>query len=897
MMSDGSRQPPTLLLSSALTGVMWAALRRGASGLRVFGFVGGSFLLSAGTDRSVAYCMPPSAQNINGVGNLHAGPDPSRTRFTLASGNPSLKLEDHLVLPQSSPLVTSWSFMDWKLSAGPPSTASAPRSKVAAALLQGTRRPTLLDSSRLQDLPFISAEVSTAEATRWATALDSANGFEQIYTRFRDWSRKAITLAPLAQNPEHLALREDSFTEIDAWDPVAGPNELTFLASTSIAHLVEADSHLPDESFQPRSLARAFLLMGSKDNQAERNDESSTVRLACELLTGILRTDLRSAAPTSACLSSRFVSMMRDVRLPTTFCMQGFSSTSALREFEAAYNYSHASATEARAIEAELFLNIGESYPIFRPLLERFDNGPSAAAEFDRLTSQLLPATLTSSTNLVKLPALSELFSRASWRAALTHLVNTTPDITGESLVTSLIHTQTEVNQDASASGAFSSSTAMPAGAGTSDVASYGSIRDASIADALRAPEADSALAAAASLSGVERVECLIQSGSLLLTRAVLLQEAWLHNKNAILAFCSLDQPYVTPYFASVLTEDPETGQVPSRLSSYNFPARELSILRTRDWSKLDLLGEALNIRRLRYGSSYTKPKEDETYVVDSCLKIIREHGSRLFFGLNLALSPTEGWSFTDGVDKQIRAVEFANTLPKTECLEWITFLSEQFKTNWLDAGGAHYHSKLRTGRPDAPAAQLSEFLPTINPYFTNVDARLKRAEPVAEFRVAFPTMFASEHISLPGTSSAFSLVPKPQPELGGDPNGKKGKGGKQARDQPTGPGSKSKLAMPISATEIWVGGVVFKLDKIAQHYKMPHPDQVCWPVLLTKKQGDAALEICPDHAAHGDLKQAVHKRPANFNLDHIYKHFTRGATAAENKAAGWEKPPKKSKI
>ena len=75
---------------------------------------------------------------------------------------------------------------------------------------------------------------------------------------------------------------------------------------------------------------------------------TGTVRLASELLTGILRTDLRSAAPTSACLSSRFVSMMRDVRLPTTFCMQGFSSTSALREFEAAYNYSHASATEAR---------------------------------------------------------------------------------------------------------------------------------------------------------------------------------------------------------------------------------------------------------------------------------------------------------------------------------------------------------------------------------------------------------------------------------------------------------------------------------------------------------------------------------------------------------------------
>ena len=82
------------------------------------------------------------------------------------------------------------------------------------SVLQGTRRPTLLDSSRLQDIPFISAEISAAEATRWATALDSAKGFEQIYSRFRDWSRRANTLAPLAQNPEHLVLREDSFTII-----------------------------------------------------------------------------------------------------------------------------------------------------------------------------------------------------------------------------------------------------------------------------------------------------------------------------------------------------------------------------------------------------------------------------------------------------------------------------------------------------------------------------------------------------------------------------------------------------------------------------------------------------------------------------------------------------------
>lgn len=89
---------------------------------------------------------------------------------------------------------------------------------------------------------------------------------------------------------------------------------------------------------------------------------------------------------------------------------------------------------------------------------------------------------------------------------------------------------------------------------------------------------------------------------------------------------------------------------------------------------------------------------------------------------------------------------------------------------------------------------------------------------------------------------------------------------------------------------------MVFKLDQIAQHYKVTRPDHVCWPVLLSKKKGEAALEVCPDHANHGDLSQAVHKRPANFNLDYIYKHFTRAATASENKDANWDPPKKKKK-
>ena len=59
-----------------------------------------------------------------------------------------------------------------------------------------------------------------------------------------------------------------------------------------------------------------------------------------------------------------------------------------------------------------------------------------------------------------------------------------------------------------------------------SDSSSYGSVREQSVGDALRSTEAAEALAAAANLTGVERVEGIMQSNSVLLTRAILLQEA-----------------------------------------------------------------------------------------------------------------------------------------------------------------------------------------------------------------------------------------------------------------------------------------------------------------------------------------------------------------------------------
>ena len=110
---------------------------------------------------------------------------------------------------------------------------------------------------------------------------------------------------------------------------------------------------------------------------------------------------------------------------------------------------------------------------------------------------------------------------------------------------------------------------------------------------------------------------------------------------------------------------------------------------------------------------------------------------------------------------------------------------------------------------------------------------------------------------------------------------------------KPSGPGSKASYSYHISPTELFYCGVVLKTDEIAQYAKNA---DLCWPVVMSKKKGGEALELCPDFKAHGGMKAACHIRPKNFDIDHMYKNFTRAPTPDEYKAAGWGGPNKRGK-
>jgi hypothetical protein len=156
---------------------------------------------------SLLCSMPPALL----MGPPPALPAPARTHFTLLVGDPIDKVEDRVELPTTSPMVTSLPFLDWSHEDGPPAISSTSRSAFMVVLLQGSRRPSLLDISQLEELPFISTEVNDDEARIWAFQYDSSGAWNIVHSSFETWKDNAVAFALAANNPAALILTLDSF--------------------------------------------------------------------------------------------------------------------------------------------------------------------------------------------------------------------------------------------------------------------------------------------------------------------------------------------------------------------------------------------------------------------------------------------------------------------------------------------------------------------------------------------------------------------------------------------------------------------------------------------------------------------------------------------------------------
>ena len=260
-------------------------------------------------------------------------PPAARTRITHVPGDPTHRVEDRWQLPGTCPMVTSFPFLRWALS-GVPQVASVTRSSLAGTLILITRRPEDAEWLKLDDAPVLSSEVDHAVAEIWAHEIDKVHGFGTIYTSLGAWAKAAPLLAANVVNPALIRLEEDAFASSTLWTARAGPAQLAFTASTTLGDLINANYELSDTVFAPLALSRAIILLGSKDNATERNDEGSTLRIAAERVTGIMSKLLDATAPSASSLAAKFPSVMADLHLPCLFRMHACNSVAALKELE-----------------------------------------------------------------------------------------------------------------------------------------------------------------------------------------------------------------------------------------------------------------------------------------------------------------------------------------------------------------------------------------------------------------------------------------------------------------------------------------------------------------------------------------------------------------------------------
>jgi len=66
--------------------------------------------------------------------------------------------------------------------------------------------------------------------------------------------------------------------------------------------------------------------------------------------------------------------------------------------------------------------------------------------------------------------------------------------------------------------------------------------------------------------------------------------------------------------------------------------------------------------------------------------------------------------------------------------------------------------------------------------------------------------------------------------------------------------------------------------------------------VLLSSKEGDAKLELCPDFSNHGGMSSKMHTAPKKFNRQNITKLYGEVATPKQYTEAGWKQPSKSPK-
>ena len=660
-------------------------------------------------------------------------------------------------------------------------------------------------------------------------------------------------------------------------------------------------------------LALITLMLGSRGRNATRTNDASPLRLMAETLRRYVQE--WAALPLDA--SDANVASQVAPYLGTIYgvipqwAMMTHTDPAAMRAY---LRDAHTLLTGTKAaVDSTLwrllhlslhhFVVLGEFQTVLKTVGE-------TKLEFQRLMNTFIPGV--EGDVWMKWEELERELARLGKRSEIVELRNSGSD--GRLIIDTIIDSYALVTRG----GGNTSSKSRSADDENEGSAIWSSLGDDAIATALSQKTFRDAVTLAGGQTGIEFLETCFLAGSTIISRYLMSPTSAIAKRHHFFSKIDSERKDMLAYFSRALALDPTTGNVREGLEEYEWDEKQMKLLIDGKWLEMDMVnwpGGYLEFVRVENNKRYHYVQVEGHYVTESTLQGVCEFATRLVLALGYPAVPyDDGYSLKECCDAQLGHTRYIDALPSVTLKDKREWSAQNFRRNVIKRAASNYLDILNSHNP--ADVVFNSFLDSNTPYFGNIAQQRRSAAPIVAAQKAFPDLLPNDTSTVPGaeafttddsgggSSSGWQIDKRgdyisPKYE-GGGVGGDGGKGkGKQKRGEKGGKGggagSTSNLAKWVSDTDLFLAGRVYDVAAIAKHCGCALADK-CWPVLLSSKQGDLRMTLCPDSSNHGGINAKKHKAPTKFDRAHIEKTYSQLASITQREKAGWKPASKKSK-
>ena len=293
------------------------------------------------------------------------------------------------------------------------------------------------------------------------------------------------------------------------------------------------------------------------------------------------------------------------------------------------------------------------------------------------------------------------------------------------------------------------------------------------------------------------------------------------------------------------------------------------------NWTALSHLlinGEdgALALFNMAVSEPFSEVPFDQCFTVESVLETLIPFARATAITVGWNAVSTTGYTLASFFERQLRHIKWIRGMGSNE----VDALLVKAQANCVKGLAlATIQSGRLFGDPEPSGVVMDCILNFGSDFDVSMDAETKGYAPLIAVRRAFPHLLpASSPRSLPGVA-----LPGPSKSPGKPPKDTSGTTGGSTAPKP---GSKKGLASwpDDFKWDLQLGSFLFDCEAVANEYNLD-VNEVCWPVMLTSKDDDARMSVCPCPKApgHSSVRDSAHARPKGFNIFAVSKKFATG--------------------